>query len=109
MGESLQLFDASAGEAAKQAGRRKAEDCRRPALALAREAVRAKALSRPDRLATADDAYAFFAEMGGDAGELGNAAGSLFRGPEWELTSAWAKSRRKSNHARLVRVWRLRG
>jgi hypothetical protein len=103
------LFDLAAGESAKEAGLSTAAKCRDPLLTLARDAVRNVALSRPDRLATADDAYAVLGDMGKDASALGNAAGSLFRGQEWESTGKWAASRRKSSHARMVRVWRLRG
>lgn len=105
---SLPLFDVAAGEKAKERGRRRAELCRQPLLTILREALRNKALARRDRLATADDAYAALAEMGKPAESLGNSAGSLFRGNEWEGTALWVKSKRRSNHARMVRVWRLR-
>ena len=103
------LFDLAGGESAKEAGRLTAAKCRDSLLALARDAVRKVALSRSNRHATSDDAFAVLADMGKDASELGNAAGSLFRGTEWESTGTWAASRRKLNHARMVRVWRLRG
>jgi hypothetical protein len=38
---------------------------------------------------------------------LGNAAGSIFRGVEWECVG-WKQSERKTNHARAIRIWRLR-
>jgi hypothetical protein len=102
------LFDQKAGEDAKAKGMVRAATCRNAILAQARDAVRRKALSRPDHIATVDDAYLWLAKMGKDAGSLGNAAGSLFRASEWECLPVWAPSRRKSNHARMVRVWRLR-
>ena len=40
--------------------------------------------------------------------DLGPAAGSLFRGKEWEFTGRFIQSTRKTNHARLLRIWRLR-
>ena len=96
------LFDLAAGEADKDAGRaRAAAKCRDSLLAFARDAVRRAALSRPDRLATSDDAYSLMAEMGKDA------AGSIFSGDEWEA-AGWKRSQRRSNHARQIREWRLR-
>jgi hypothetical protein len=98
------LFDLAAGEADKDAGRaRAASKCRDSLLT-----VRKAALSRPDRVATSDDAYALMAELGKDAAELGNAAGSIFCGHEW-VAAGWKRSIRKSNHARKIREWRLRG
>jgi hypothetical protein len=103
------LFDLAAGEAEKDAGRvLTATKCRDSLLAFARDAVRRAALSRPDRVATSDDAYSLMAEMGKDAAELGNAAGSIFSGDEWEA-AGWKPSERRSNHARVIREWRLRG
>lgn len=39
---------------------------------------------------------------------LGNAAGSLFRGREWEFTGRLVKSKRIHAHSNLLRVWRLK-
>lgn len=101
------LFDVRAGELAKDAGRKRAAKCHESVLILARDAVRKAALSRPDRIATSDDAYLFLAGIGQDA-ELGNVAGSVFRGKEW-VAVGWKRSERKSNHARVIQKWRLRG
>jgi hypothetical protein len=101
------LFDLSAGEAAKER-EKTAATCRNSILTLAREAVRCKALSRRDRIATVDDAYLWLVEMGKEDDVLGNAAGALFLGSEWECTPMWTASQRKSNRGRMVRVWRLR-
>src|ERR1700730_16783210 len=49
-------------------------------LNLLRPALRAIALTRSDRCATADDAQKWLADRGYEAGVLGNAAGSLFKG-----------------------------
>jgi hypothetical protein len=102
------LFDLAAAEAEKDVGRAlAATKCRDSLLAFARDAVRKAALSRPDRVATSDDAYSLMADAGQDAAELGNAAESLFRGEEWEA-AGWKPSQRRSNHARMIREWRLR-
>lgn len=39
--------------------------------------------------------------------ELGNAAGAVFRGKEWECIG-YIKSTREGNHARTIRQWRLK-
>ncbi len=40
---------------------------------------------------------------------LGPAAGSLFKNGEFEPTGQMRKSERKSNHSRLLHVWKLKG
>jgi hypothetical protein len=104
---TLLLFGQSAEETAKKAGHAPAEPCRQPLLELAREAVRAAALSRGDRLATVDDARLFL-PVRGESSDLGSAADSIFKAAEWEFTGEWRPSRQKSNKPRRVKVWRLR-
>lgn len=70
--------------------------------------VRAIALSRPDRTATADDVDTALAAIRSTHSELGNAAGSIFRDGRWLCTGEWRSSTRLSNHARPIRVWRLK-
>jgi len=55
-----------------------------------------------DGTCTADD-VADYMEYG-----LGPAAGALFRTKEWEWTGRRVPSRQPSNHARELKVWRLR-
>lgn len=55
---------------------------------------------------TADDVSEWLEQQG--LPDLGPAAGSLFRGKEWEWTGRFVQSSRVANHARLLRVWRLR-
>ena len=43
-----------------------------------------------------------------DIDSIGPAAGSLFRGAEWEFTGQRVLSSRVSNHSREIKVWRLR-
>jgi len=43
-----------------------------------------------------------------DIDSIGPAAGALFRGAEWEFTGQRVLSSRKSNHAREIKVWRLK-
>lgn len=40
--------------------------------------------------------------------QLGNAAGAIFTRSEWVFTGRWHRSRRVSNHARCIRIWRLK-
>jgi hypothetical protein len=105
---TLLLFAPSAGEPATKAGRRGVQLCRQPLLDLARDAVRAAALSRLERFATVDDACLYLPAWGRESSDLGSAADEIFKGAEWEFTGEWRPSRRKSNKPRRVRVWRLR-
>jgi hypothetical protein len=54
---------------------------------------------------TADDVYAYLTET--EQSILGNAAGSIFKGPEWVFVD-WVPSSRPSNHGRHIRRWRLK-
>lgn len=56
---------------------------------------------------TADDVHDRMEKLGYVSGDLGNAAGSVFSGGQWERVG-YTKSRRPSNHARVIGVWRLR-
>jgi hypothetical protein len=39
---------------------------------------------------------------------LGPSAGSVFTGPEWEFTGRRLLSKRTKNHARELKIWKLR-
>lgn len=41
-------------------------------------------------------------------GDLGPAAGSVFKGAEWEFTGRRIRSTLPSNHGRELKVWRLK-
>jgi len=43
-----------------------------------------------------------------DPAKLGNAAGSIFKGRQWQWTGAVLPAVRVESHGRLLRVWRLR-
>jgi hypothetical protein len=68
-------------------------------LEVARTTLYMLARSRPDREVTAEDV----AHM-----ELGNAAGSLFRGRDWVWTGRFTESKVPKRHSGLIRVWRLK-
>src|SRR5260370_34039583 len=73
-------------------------------LRMLRPALIVIALSRSERIATADDASRWLAEHGYEPGALGNAAGSLFRGDNWKLVG-YRPSERTSRHRNRVGVW----
>ncbi len=55
---------------------------------------------------TADGVARYYEALGHDWAELGNAAGSIFKGKEWEWTGRFVASTRPSSHGRMIRVWR---
>jgi hypothetical protein len=98
------LFDAAESRRRKERG-----------IALAADAVptllnRARSFGRRHAAlygkVTADDVGAWLEQSGEP--QLGPAAGQLFRSPEWEFTGEFVQSTRNTNHARLLRVWRLK-
>ncbi len=101
------FFDPDEGERRKKAGKELAAEKHAYVLSVAQRIVVAVARSRAMRQATADDAQAALRDAGYNSGDLGNAAGSIFRGALWERVG-YTKSRRPSNHARVIGIWRLR-
>jgi hypothetical protein len=101
-------FDPDLAEILKRAGVAAAENHRKDLLVLGRYYIRQAALSRADKTATADDAARGFLKAGLPCDVLGNAAGALFRGGEWEFTGRMEKSKRITNHAHRNMVWRYR-
>ena len=61
----------------------------------------AQFIGRKQETVSADDVFRLVSPSA-----LGQAAGALFRGNEWEFVG-WKESTRGSNHARPIRVWRL--
>lgn len=95
------------------------ERLRDEGISLAKEAYSRKALVEKAReiaieLAnlhwdvTADDVFEEMIKRDLHPELLGNGAGSIFRGDDFEFTGEWRKSKRVSNHARQNRVWRLK-
>jgi hypothetical protein len=105
MSETFSLF---AGVAARDMGIATAAESRNPLVDKVRQFLRKLAKDRDNRCVTADDAYAYLKQIGEEERTLGNAAGALFKSGEWEFTGCWTPSTRVSNHARMVRVWRLK-
>ena len=102
------LFDLDLGLALKREGIERASEGRSDALALGRAYAKKVALSRPDRLVSADDVTFAFVRAGLPADLLGPAAGALFKTPEFEFSGKWMPSNRTSNHGRMNRLWRLK-
>jgi hypothetical protein len=105
MSETFSLF---AGTQARDLGIATASGSRNPLVEKVRQFLRTLARDRDGRLVTADDAYQYLRQIGEQESVLGNAAGALFKSSEWEFTGCWTPSKRVSNHARMVRVWRLK-
>jgi hypothetical protein len=101
------LFDKQASELAKERGMVYAAVKHQDALDLARGIARTIALQAPDGI-TADDVVQELVRRGHGIHCLGNAAGSLFRGPEWIFTGQRRKSARVHAHSNELKVWRLR-
>jgi len=104
--EENRLFDFDTAEKQKRRGMAIAALSRPSELELARNVARELCLSRGST--TADEVgKVIYRNYGIES--LGPAAGSLFKGGDFEPTGEMRKSSRKSNHARLLFVWRLKG
>jgi len=100
------LFDARRSEKLKAEGMAIAADNARDYLEIAREIAREIALAHPRQECDADRVGRVLKRRL-DIETLGPAAGSLFRGKEWIFTGQWVKSKRITNHSRMIRIWRL--
>ena len=98
------LFDAAESRRRKKWGMAVAEDAADTLLTRAREYARECAVRWGE--VNADDVSQWLEQTGKP--DLGPAAGALFRGREWVFTGRFVQSTRKTNHARLLRIWKLR-
>ncbi len=101
---ALPLFDAAESQRHAEIGIAIASDNRSAVLMHAKSIAREIALSRMSREVTSDDVNARLTL--GQHKALGNAAGGIFKGREWEFVGT-IKSTRIAAHARLISVWRL--
>jgi hypothetical protein len=106
--------DAGAGEvpaprggSPRERGRGIAARRRAALLSIAREAAEILALAHPRRLCSADDVALFLCGCGYRVSDLGNAAGSIFRGGPWRSTPLRVRSVRRRSRSRELKVWRL--
>tara|TARA_R110002167_G_scaffold65480_2_gene185304 strand:+ start:10012 stop:10329 length:318 start_codon:yes stop_codon:yes gene_type:complete len=84
----------------KTAGMEAAAESQKEKLERARDAAVEIALSRDDRCCHMD-------LVREKVGDLGPAAGSLFKGPMWRFTGQRILSQLPANHAREIKVWQL--
>jgi hypothetical protein len=99
------LFDLTRGEQLKKEGMEQAVENRGEIFDLA---VRvAKELAKLYGQITTDDVYEELLKWDFNPAMLGASAGSIFKGKQW-ICVGWRKSTRASNHARMIRVWRLK-
>ena len=99
-------FHESIGEQLRLDGMQQAAGNTKEQLDIARKVAKQIALRRKDRTVTADDVGRVLKEVYG-LDTLGPAAGSIFKTNDWEFTGQWRKSKRVTNHSRMLRVWRL--
>jgi hypothetical protein len=84
-----------------------ASPARQELLSLVRAALRQIAFSREDRCVTSDDGAAWLLAHGYSPSDLGNAAGSIFKGGSWKLIG-YRMSDRVSRHRNKVGIWQLK-
>lgn len=102
------LFDLAESRRRRDEGKSLAAENRKTLLQKAREI--AKHLAIRNGTVTADDVGREMLTLYGcTTSALGPSAGSLFSGPEWEWTGDRTQSAKASNHARELKVWRLKG
>ena len=101
------LFDARQGEQLKFSGMETAAISHKSVLKLARNIAKDIAGGRVNREVSSDDVGKILS-VKYEIASLGPAAGSLFRGKDWEWTGRFKKSERVSNHSRRIMIWRLK-
>lgn len=107
-GNAVQSLDLFAGMADRDAGIAQAIEGRNELVNQLRKHLEVLARGRGNRCVTADDCEPFLSAMKLTHKDLGPAAGGLFHTAAWEFTGSWTPSRRKSNRARSIRIWRLK-
>jgi len=107
-GMTMDLFDLAEAQRLKEEGMESAAANKHDLLKYARHVAKQIAMLSASRIVTADDVSRAFAKEG-ITDSLGNAAGSIFKGKDWEFTGQRIKSARKTNHSREIKVWRYVG
>lgn len=103
----LPLFDGKRARAAKARGMAKAAAHHNELLEIARDVAESIARSG-DGTVNIDEVAVDMIHMGLNPDDLGNAAGSVFKGNQWEFTGERVKSTKVSSHAREIKIWRLK-
>lgn len=101
-------FSRDKGKLAKDRGMLTAAVNRKEILALGRVIAERIAQGHEARTVSADDVYRELESQGVNIKLLGNAAGSLFKGSQWEFTGRRLASARITNHARAIMLWKLK-
>ena len=101
----MNLFDHAEAQRRKADGQQLAANNRDELLTVARSIAREVAELRGR--VTADDVAAELDRRG--LPQLGPAAGSLFRGSQWQFTGKRVVSKQLRNHGRELKVWELKG
>lgn len=105
--ENVSVWDAKAAREAAEDGMQTAAEHKASLLKHARKVAREVAIRKGE--ISMDDVARELQGQGVSIFALGNAAGSVFRGDEWEFCNRMVKSERAHSHGNLLRVWRLRG
>jgi hypothetical protein len=101
----MTLFDYAESKKCRDQGMDIATQGRAEALMRAR--VLALNIVRLNGRVTADDVRREYEYRGRDWSELGNAAGSIFKGNDWKCVG-FENSSVATSHARALRVWELK-
>lgn len=107
--KEITLFDFEAGLKRRDEGKNLAANNRAEVLSLARLLASWIALHRESRECTADDVQSALIARGRRPEELGNAAGSIFRGKQWRYSKKIIQSTRVSNNGRTIKIWEYVG
>jgi hypothetical protein len=99
------LFDLRTDEVQCDEGHRIASANRSDVLRYAQGIAVSIAKLRDDRCVSSDDIYRHLSLE--QSRQLGNATGSLFRGPQWKFTGRRQQSQRITTHSSWIRVWKL--
>lgn len=100
----MDLFDWAESNRKKAVGMALASESRAELLEIARNIAREIGATGSD--VDADMVGQEMERRGYSVESLGPAAGSIFKGREWEFTGRRVRSSRKSNHGRELKVWR---
>ena len=107
MSNVTDLFDWLESDRRKEEGMEIAAHNRGELLEIARQIAVDIALSHPCRECHADAVGREMRDRGYPT-ELGPAAGSIFKGGDWEFTGRRKKSARVTNHSRELKIWRYK-
>tara|TARA_R100000664_G_C2748680_1_gene136096 strand:- start:1642 stop:1968 length:327 start_codon:yes stop_codon:yes gene_type:complete len=103
------ILDLELARTRKNAGMKTATMNKEHLLLIARDCAVwvARNLNPDTKTATTDYVAYRMQYLGYKYSDLGNAAGSIFKGKKWKFTGERIQSRRPAAHAREIKVWRL--